>query len=301
MKKKLTVLKDRIWSFYFKEYRKIVLVPFLLLLLSAGLLGYNKLTTGEFIEKGISLKGGYTATIELSTEISTESLAGTLENEGFESVEIRLLKDPITGTISGYDLFTETNITISQIQDIFLRDYSITLSDEQISFAFQSATIADTFYRQAVIALLFAFLLMGAVVFFYFKTLATSFSIIFSTLSDVLCVLAFMNLFGMKLSIASLGALLMIIGYSADSDVILATNIIKRKDGTLEERMKRAIKTEIIMNIAALSVYTLMFIFSNVQMIKEIAFVLLLGILFDIINTWLGNANIQRILAVDRK
>ncbi len=292
---------DKLWRFYFKEYKKLLAIPLIILILVIASFAVSKITTGEFFQKGVSLKGGYSATIETNQDIGAESIAQLISESGFESVEVRTLKDSITNAISGYDLSSENEISMEFVKNFFETNYAITLEDSKISLGYQSPTIANTFFKQAVIALLLAFTLMGVVVLYYFRNPVSSFSIIFSTASDVLAVIATMNLLGMKMSIASLGALLMIIAYSADSDVLLATNILKRKDAPLEERMKRAIKTEITMAAAALSVYTLMFVFSDVYMIKEIAIVLLLGIIFDMINTWLGNATLQRIIVGDKE
>jgi len=47
--------------------------------------------------------------------------------------------------------------------------------------------------------------------------------------------------------------------------------------------------------LAAFVTFSIMFFVSNVELIKHIALVLIIGIFFDIIDTWLGNAGFQRI------
>jgi preprotein translocase subunit SecF len=86
----------------------------------------------------------------------------------------------------------------------------------------------------------------------------------------------------------------MIIGYSTDSDILLATYILKRKEGTLMERIKHGIKVELTVDIAAYVVYLIMFMLSNIEIIKHIALIMLLGTTFDVINTWIQNAGLQR-------
>ncbi|PIN99644.1 hypothetical protein COT72_05190 [archaeon CG10_big_fil_rev_8_21_14_0_10_43_11] len=301
MKRRVTHVLDRVWEFYFREYKKLFLIPLMLLVFFSASLAYSKITTGEFFQKGVSLKGGYSVTIETSYQFDADLLAKQLTQAGFFDVDVRTLNDAFTSGISGYDITSESELTAETIKTFFQNTYDLALDDAHLSFGFQSATIATTFFRQASVALIIAFVLMGAVVFYYFRQPVSSFSIIFSTLSDIIAVLATLNLLGIKLSVASLGALLIIIGYSADSDVLLATNILKRKDAPLKDRIKRAIKTEIVMDVAALSVYAIMFVFSNVQMIREIALVLLLGIVYDVINTWLGNVVFQRVVEEGRQ
>jgi preprotein translocase subunit SecF len=64
--------------------------------------------------------------------------------------------------------------------------------------------------------------------------------------------------------------------------------------------MKKAIKTEATMALAALVTFSLMYAFSSVEIIQHIALVLLIGIIFDLINTWGENASLQR-LFMERK
>jgi preprotein translocase subunit SecF len=87
----------------------------------------------------------------------------------------------------------------------------------------------------------------------------------------------------------------MIIGYSSDSDILLASSIFKKKDGDLKERLGSSIKTQFTMNLTALVTFVIMFALSSVDAIKQISLVLMIGIFFDLINTWLASASIQRL------
>ncbi|MBR9679289.1 MAG: hypothetical protein GON13_03405 [Nanoarchaeota archaeon] len=287
---------SKAWKYYFENYKKLTVIPIILVLIMVSSLGYSKITTGEFFQKDVSVKGGYTATITLNQEINLQELTQQLGNP-----EIRLVKDTLRINIQGYEILSEQELVSTEIITLFQEIYGITLTNDDVSIGFQSAAIAKTFFEQATKALLLAFLLMGGVVFYYFRKPAPSISIILSTFLDVICILGAMNILGIQVSTASIGALLMIVGYSTDSDILLSTNILKRKDKPLSERMLRAFKTELTVDMAAFVVFATMFLLSNVVMIKEIALILLFGILFDLINTWFGTAALQRILVVEKK
>jgi preprotein translocase subunit SecF len=77
---------------------------------------------------------------------------------------------------------------------------------------------------------------MGLVVFFYFRSIAPSLAVILEAFSDIIVTLAIFNLTGIKLSTAGIAAFLMLIGYSVDTDILLSTRVLKRKDGTVMER-----------------------------------------------------------------
>ena len=86
----------------------------------------------------------------------------------------------------------------------------------------------------------------------------------------------------------------MLIGYSVDSDILLTSRVLKRK-GKFDEKIQGAFKTGIIMTSTTFGAILAMWIISaigGIMIIWEIASVLLIGLLFDVMNTWLTNAGI---------
>jgi preprotein translocase subunit SecF len=107
---------------------------------------------------------------------------------------------------------------------------------------------------------------------------------------------ATMNIIGIPLSLGTLAALLMLIGYSVDSDILLTNRVLKRQ-GKLNEKLSGAFTTGIIMTSTTLAATAALFIvswFGSVQILMEISAVLLIGLVFDIMNTWLTNAGILK-------
>ncbi len=293
------MIKDtlgKVWDFYFNNYKKMSIIPLALLIVMVAAIFYTHLTIGDFFQKDVSLKGGYTYQISTNATINVNDLASKLTF--MQSPDIQVIKNALQTQVQGYEITTETNVTTEKVVEFFNSNYDLNLTENSIALAFQSPTIASSFFAQATKAVILAFVLMGAVVFYYFRKPAPSLSIILSTLMDVICVIGVMDVLGLKMSTAAIGSILMIIGYSTDSDVLMSTNILLRRDKPLRDRMLRAFKTEITMDIAAAVVFTVMLVLSNVSMIKEIALILLLGVWFDVINTWLGTATIQRMMMV---
>jgi preprotein translocase subunit SecF len=103
-----------------------------------------------------------------------------------------------------------------------------------------------------------------------------------------------MNVLGIPLTLPTTAALLMLIGYSVDSDILLTMRVLKRQ-GKLEEKLAGAFHTGIIMTSTAIAAAAAMWVVSwygQVLVINLIASVLLIGLTFDILNTWLTNAGI---------
>ncbi len=88
----------------------------------------------------------------------------------------------------------------------------------------------------------------------------------------------------------------MLIGYSVDSDILLTSRVLKRK-GSFDEKVTGAFRTGIIMTTTTFSAVFAMWVVSwvgGIAIIHEMSQVLLIGLLFDLINTWLTNAGILK-------
>jgi len=300
MKKKFKAFISRIEEIYEKDYKKLMVIPIALLLFFSGVLIYNQVTKGYLLELDISLKGGTAITFYSNQTFELDFLEQKMsEFFSTDDVSARKLKD-IYGNLIGYDLQIGKEVTSSEIFSGFGEAIGVSLSPLNTSITQQSSKFAKSFFSDALWVFLIAFFLMSIVIYFYFKSFVPAISITFSTMSDIVCILGVFALFHIKFSSATIGALLMIIGYSSDSDILLATNILKRREGRLMDRIKYAIKTELTMDLAAFVTYLIMFTLSNVEIIKHIAFVLFIAIFFDIINTWIQNAGLQR-MYMERK
>jgi preprotein translocase subunit SecF len=86
----------------------------------------------------------------------------------------------------------------------------------------------------------------------------------------------------------------MLIGYSIDTDILLSVRVLKRREGSVFDRVMGALKTGITMSVCALAAVLAAYFFTHSIVIKEIMFVLIAGLIGDIIFTWIQNAGILR-------
>ena len=105
--------------------------------------------------------------------------------------------------------------------------------------------------------------------------------------------LAAMAVFNVPLSLATIPTVLLVIGYSIDTDIMLTTRVLKRKDNTPSERASESLITGVTMTSTALIAVIVMMVlsyFAQVDVMFNIAFILVFGLLADLIGTWLMNA-----------
>jgi preprotein translocase subunit SecF len=92
----------------------------------------------------------------------------------------------------------------------------------------------------------------------------------------------------------------MLIGYSVDTDILLSSRLLKSKFGTVREKMISAFKTGILMTVTTIAALVVGLTFSTSPVISQIMLILLIGLVFDIFNTWLQSAGLLR-LYIERK
>jgi preprotein translocase subunit SecF len=278
-------------KFHDKHYKTLLLIPAILLLISFIYLGIFYSQNGDFIKKDISLTGGTSVTIygNISSELIENSFYDKLEE-----LSVRTISDLITNEQKAIIIETKTS---SEETKKLLEDYlGYELNSENSSFEFTGSSLSESFYKQLIIAILFAFFFMAIVVFIIFRTFIPSLAVIISALADIIMTLAMVDLLGIKVSSAGIVAFLMLIGYSVDTDILLTTRILKRKEGSLNERLFGAFKTGMTMTLTSLLavVCALIVVQSFSIVLTQIFTVLAIGLIFDLINTWITNVSILK-------
>ncbi len=264
------------------DYRALLFVPAVLLVFAVAYLASGYYQTGEWFLRSIDLQGG--TTITLRGDFDLESIRSALKPYG---PRVRGI-----GGFGGEGVLIEvpgeadSHAVLDALESIGIRT-----GDASVQTI--GPSLGESFWRQAQIGIVSAFALMGVVVFFLFRKAVPSFAVIFAAASDILVTLAFMQVFSIPLSLAGLAALLMLIGYSVDTDILLTSRVL-RGSGPLGERLGSAFRTGMTMSLTTLSVLVVLVLADVSAVITQIAFVLLIGLVVDIVNTWFMNAGVLR-------
>ncbi len=287
--------KNKFIEFYFNNYKKFLFIPLILLLSAFSLLFIRWQTTGDFIDRDISLKGGISLTVLDSTPIDTLELESLLKEEfSPNEVSIRVLKSTgkQIGILIESDISELTQDRLNSTLAIIAKKTGKDIKREDYSLETTGSSLGRTFFNQIIRALIFAFLFMGLVVFLYFRTFVPSMAVILSALSDIIVTVAVINFMGIKMGTAGIAALLMLIGYSIDTDIMLTTRVLKREGDSLQEAVKRAFKTGMTMTLTTIAAISIALVFTQSAVIQQIMTILLIGLAIDIINTWVQNSGL---------
>jgi len=285
-------------NLYVEHYKKLLIITFVILFLAIGQIVYQTATTGDFINKGISLKGGAVITITTEKIYDIANLQEELLSK-FKTKDIAVKQILDLGKPSGITVTVnvdekEIDAFRDEVENIF------NLSSKDYSVEFIGSSLGASFFKETILAMIVAFILMSIVVFIWFRNFIPSIAVILCAFSDIIVTMATVNLMGMKISTAGIAAFLMLIGYSVDTDILLNTKVLKKKDETVLDRTFVAMKTGLMMTTATVIATTAAIIFTQSEVIKQIMTILLIGLLYDMIFTWIQNAGILRIY-MDRR
>lgn len=267
---------------FLNSSKPLIAIPVIIALIALALVATNGLT------QGIDLKGGSTVVIQLQQNTGSSELQSIIANGiGNNQVDITsIANNQATVEIAGeVDAVKLTNA---------LNGVGTIISLQSVGALLSSRALTQVYY-----AIGFAFLFMAITVFIVFRNLVPSLAVIFAAAADIIIAMGGMSLFGIPLSVASVGAILMLIGYSVDTDILLTTRILKRREGTVNERAIDAMKTGFTMALAAIgSMVTLYlvvhFFIPYAQTLSQIAAVLIIGLVADLLATWLMNLGILK-------
>jgi len=261
--------------------QQLVVIPLVLFVLSLVVIGQTFLATGMPVTPGIDFSGGTAVTI-ITTD-NNDQLHAT-----FAGYPLSEISDMNNGKFLKFGSMDDAKYqTLAQLISQKYPDAKIDQIGESFGKSLQS---------QAAIALVFSFIGMAIVVFLSFRTFVPSAAVVLSALADMAMTAAVMNIIGIPLSLGTTAALLMLIGYSVDSDILLTNRVLKRQ-GKLNDKLMGAFHTGMIMTSTTLAAVTALFVvswFGSVQILMEISAVLLIGLVADVLNTWLTNVGILK-------
>jgi preprotein translocase subunit SecF len=290
--------KRKFTAFHDKNYKKLLLIPLILIILSFIYMAVFYQQNGSFFYKDISLTGGTSVTI--NGDINAQDLRNALADR-LDSLSTREISDLVSRKQIAVIVETKSSGEVArQVLESYL---GYELSEQNSSFEFTGSSLSESFFKQLMIAIVIAFALMSIVVFVQFRTFVPSIAVILSAFFDIFMTLVVLNLLGIKLSGAGIVALLMLIGYSVDTDILLTNKVLKRGGASVNKKLYESFKTGITMTLTSASAILLaLFIagpFSSI--LHQIFFIMLVGLCFDVLNTWLTNVSIIKWYALKKE
>lgn len=263
--------------------RQLAAIPIAVLAVSLLIIAGWVVMTGMPVNPGIEFTGGTEIQVVVPDGTTGDEVLASFEEPAESVREITAVENTYVVTFQS----TDANALENQAE---AAGYDVTaVQSTSPSFG------ADT-QKLAVGGVLVAFAGMSIIVFILFRTFIPSIAVVLSAFSDIIVPLALMNLTGIKLSLGTVAALLMLIGYSVDSDILLNNHILRRR-GKFYESAYRAMRTGVTMTLTSLAAVIVMAVVSfifGIDLLTSIGIVLAFGLVTDLMNTYLMNLSLLR-------
>jgi len=271
--------------------RQLLLIPAGVVALALIILGATWLTTGSPVHLGVEFTGGTIITVPATT--TEEALSKQVAN--YPLLDIRQLGGRYQmqfGPMDDSEYSALAKLITTQYQDAEIR--------------YMGPVYSQGLQQQAIQYIPLSFLFMALVVLVIFRTPMVSGIVVGCAVADILIAAASMNIMGIELSLGTVAALLMLIGYSVDTDILLTkTALTPRRTLTVDQTIVSAMRTGLMMTGTTIAAVLALFITSNVLylvipgfqrmgIIADISTVLLFGLAADVFNTWITNAQAIR-------
>ncbi len=161
------------------------------------------------------------------------------------------------------------------------------------SFKLVNPSLSEIFINKIQYIMIFSSLLMAVTVYLMFRDLYPTFAVLLGVGCDVIFALGAMGLLGIPLSLASIAAILMLIGYSVDTDILLTVRILNRGLNNPRDSAHDAMKTGMMMTLTGILSFFALFmvsLYTNIATYQTISLIVLFGLIGDLFATWMLNA-----------
>ncbi|RRJ32007.1 protein translocase subunit SecF [Halocatena pleomorpha] len=267
--------------------RQLAAIPLAVLAVALLIIAGWYVVTGVPVTPGIDFTGG--TELQISASDSPDQIEQTFESQ---------LPYEVDSVVESGDSYI---VTIQATEQSEVNEIMNTAEEEGYtvqSAQTRSAAFSTDAQRQALIGVAVAFVGMSVLTFVLFRTFVPSIAIVVSAFSDIMIPVALMNVFGIPLSLGTVAALLMLIGYSVDSDILLNNSILRRR-GDFYESTYRARRTGVTMTLTSIVAMVVMTIFSSplvfgIPLLPDIGLILVFGLTADLMNTYLLNVSLLR-------
>jgi len=137
--------------------------------------------------------------------------------------------------------------------------------------------------------------IVSITVYIYVKQNLPTLAALVSALLDIFITIGIMSFLDVRLTAGGIAAYLMMIGYSIDTSILLSTKLLKDSTGDFSKDIFGAMKTGLTMSAAGIATMGISYLFTNNITLKQIMLILVVGLIVDILTTWIGNVTLLKV------
>lgn len=259
------------------NWKALAFVPLFFVVIAVMILANNLAETGSVISRDVELSGG--------KQISFEIKGGNVDalKNAFPYAKFNVAEGAVKTLLAEMPFDSDENVIISYVKANFE-------TEGEPSVRNIGPALGGVFWQQTQVAFAVALLMMSLLVFILYRSLVPSVLIIVSAVSDIIIIIAILSIVGIDFSLPILGAILMILGYGTDNNILLTSHMLKFKTVALKD----VFRTSVMMYATTVCALVSIYLVSGSFVLQQIALTLLIGLFVDMPVTWLTNAGLLR-------
>nr|AGF93540.1 SecD/SecF/SecDF export membrane protein [uncultured organism] len=268
--------------------KQMIIIPLVIGALLGSFVIYHTVQYDSFVPFGMEFSGGTQIEINDVENMPTnqqarKNIEKAIEEEFGTKVEIEL-------TETGARINTTIdNLNRAREIENFLRDTE-GITGRYNTPQFVGSELTGLYREQAQLAGIAAAIAISIIVFIAFRNYTTIGGILSVLGLDLVGIFGAMVILNIPLTLASMGGILLIIGYGIDDNVLLYSRALKQVGGDVTEKAISAMKTGLTMAITSGSALLALYIVTDTPALEQIASIIIIGIILDALNTWFFNA-----------
>jgi len=274
---------------------RLLPIPIVLIIISIFGIYLVYSGTGDIFLRDIDLKGGTSLTLLFNITVETKEIELVLK----QKIDNFILSSSKTSEgFTSIRILTEKNIEAQEIIS-FLNLNGFYPFEYSIQFV--GPELGSAFFSQITTLLIVAYILIFLTNLFIYKKPIVGFTIILSSITNIIAVFGIMNLLNLKISFAGFSSMLMLIAFAIDSNVVLATKVLSSPKEEFYDQYKKALITGVTINANLVISMLIVLFLTDSSFLINIAQIQIIGFLADIINTWILNAALIEVVTVGKK
>lgn len=271
-------------------HKKLIAIPLIIAAVFGSAIALHWRNQGSPVPLSLEFSGGsYIRIQNIENPSQTKMLRfkSAFENEFNTSSEIHSFKNGISVETSANLLGIEAKENLQTL----LSKAQIT-GDPAISIETMGSIITQKYKSQARNAAIATLIVMAIILFITLRDFPAIGGILSVIGLDLLGIFGGMVILNIPLSLSSMAGILLIFGYAVNTNILLSTNILRRKGGSAHERASRAMNTGIKMSSTSAMALIALNLLTQAPELNQISAVIAIGILVDMMNTWLFNSGL---------
>lgn len=285
---------DISWPVKNLSHKQLIIIPLIVAAFFGSVIALNWYSTGEPLPLTMEFGGGSFVKVENIQEPSSaqiENIEKNFKKEFGGTLETHTVENGMEIETSATLLGTEENQLINQrIENLLLK--SGFKGNSEITTTTMGSIITKLYQRQALYAAIAAIVVMAIALFIALRSFPTVGGILTVVGLDFLGIMGGMAILGIPLGLASTAGILLLFGYAVNTNILLSTNVLKRKGGTARERAGRAMSTGMKMSSTSAGAMIILNLVTSAPALEQISAVIAIGIIVDMMNTWLLNSGL---------